>query len=480
MSIPDDYYCRNGSNRHVKAKVLLVYPKVGADAKGVSLYPPLSALYLACAMGDYPVVIYDQRVDEPEKFERLLADRPICVGFSIFTGRQITYALELAEKVKARGIPTVFGGVHTTIMPQQTQADERVDYAIGGDGEQAFRQLVAALEKNQFVEPVITNVPVDLDGLDPLPYEMVDIEEYVASSAMEGRSLPVLFSRGCPFECTFCCNPVISRRRWQTTNVDLAAEQTIALAEKYKLDGVIFWDENLLVNKRIICSLAERIDGRFKWFAQARVNSLLQYDLNWLEKMGAARLACGIESGSPAILKKIKKGETVEEYIEANRRLAKTNINVWYNYITGYPFETLDDLKQTIRLALQMLDDNPNANNNTFYLLTPYPGTEIGEEYLKSEMPGTLAGWAEFGRHNYSARWHPPEMLKLYERIAFSSKFVGRRILRLFGEHAELQRLVAAMTEKWQNFDFDDEAEWQGLRQDGWAVLKELFGENAY
>jgi radical SAM superfamily enzyme YgiQ (UPF0313 family) len=473
-------------------KILLVYPKVGSEAKNVSLYPPLSLLYLAACLKDYSVAIFDQRVDELSRFQSLLEQDPICVGFSIMTGPQIKHALDLAASVKKKNILTVFGGVHATILPEQTQADHNVDYVISGEGEDSFRQLIESLlegwhayaqlrhDSKSNIPSIIRNGQPDLNCLSDLPYELVDVEQYVISSAIEGRSLPVLFSRGCPFACTFCCNPVITRRRWRTMDVERAIEQLDTLVDTYRLDSVIFWDENLFVNPKIINRLADSIHNRFAWFAQSRANALLQFDLNHLEAMGARRISCGLESGSPNILKKIKKQETVEEFLETNRRLAQTNINVWYNYIIAWPFETLKDLKLTVQLAVQILEENPHAQNSTFYLLTPYPGTEIGDQYYSEFMPQTLAAWSDFGRHNFAAPYYEPERVKLYERICFSSKFVGRKILALFPDDSELNELVEIMSHKWKHFDFSNDSEWDKLQTRAWDCLQRLFGENAY
>jgi len=476
-----DYIClQSEAPERQKTKILLVYPKVGSEAKNVSLYPPLSLLYLAACLKDYSVAIFDQRVDEPSRFQMLLEQGPICVGFSIMTGPQIKHALELATQVKEKNIPTVFGGVHATILPEQTQADPNVDYVVSGEGEDSFRQLIESLGGNQRIPAVIRDGCPDLNCLSELPYELVDVEQYVISSAIEGRSLPVLFSRGCPFACTFCCNPVITRRRWRTMDVDRAIGQLNTLVDTYRLDAVIFWDENLFVKPDIIKRLADSIKGDFQWFAQSRANALIHYDLNHLEAMGAKRLSCGLESGSPNILKKIKKQETVEEYLEANRRLARTDINVWYNYIIAWPFESLEDLKLTVELAVQVLEENPHAQNSTFYLLTPYPGTEIGDQYYAEFMPKSLSAWSDFGRHNFAAPYYEPERVKLYERICFSSKFVGRKILALFPDDSELNELVRIMSHKWKHFDFSNDDEWETLQDRSWQTLQRLFGENAY
>lgn len=475
------YICLNSQDA-VKnnIKILLVYPKVGAEAK-VSLHLPISLLYLASYLKDYSVAIYDQRVDPISDFYELLAENPLCVGFSLMTGIQIKHALELSQTVKEKNIPTVFGGVHPTILPEQTLEDERVDYVVCGQGEASFRKFVDSLSSgHNIINPIIKEENVDLNKASLLPYELVNIEHYVHTAAIEGRSLPFLFSRGCPFKCTFCCNPVIHKGKWKTMDVDTAVRLLSKTVKQFDLDGIFFLDENLTVNSTVLNNLAKEINGKFKWMAQARINSLLNYDLNYLEKMGAVQFSCGLESGSPDILKKIKKKETVEEYIEANRRIAETNISTWYNYIIGFPGETLEDVKLTVRLAMQMLDENPRANNSTFYLLTPYPGTEIGEKYFKAEMPHTLEKWADFGRHNFTATWHSPERIKLYSRICFSSKFVGRRILRMFPQDESLKEMMKIMSRKWRDFDFTEDSEWDLLKKSGWDILKRLFGENAY
>lgn len=477
---PSGYVClKDSGQENAKTKVLLVYPKVGAEAKA-SLYLPSTVLYLAAYLEDYAVAIFDERVDDVILFEKLLDENPLCVGFSIMTGIQITYALQLAERAKSRGIPVVFGGVHATILPEQTAEDHRVDYVVSGEGEVGLRSIIEALQKGAPIGPVVPGAPVDLNSIPRLPYELLDIEQYVHSAALEGRSLPFFFSRGCPFRCTFCCNPVISKRKWRAMDIKRATDHLDYVVKKYDLQGISFLDENFTVNPAVLNTFAKHIQGRFKWFAQTRANALLKYDLNFLERMGAARFSCGLESGSDRILNMIKKDETVDEYVEVNRRLAETGINVWYNYIIGFPGETLEDVQATVRLAVQMLEENPRANNSTFYLLTPYPGTEIGDNHFKDVMPTTLEGWASFGRHNFVASWHDPEQVKLYSRICFSSKFVGRRLITLFPEDKVLRNLALRMHAKWKDFDFGDDEEWDAFTKEGWIVLKRLFGEHAY
>ena len=470
-------------NMEEKKKIILAYPKMEADAKGMSLQPPLSLLYLAAVLRDkYEVVIYDHRIDTEERFLQLLSEKPLCVGVSSFTGKQIKYALQLAQQAKDAGCVTVLGGIHASLHPEQSNEDPRFDYTVAGDGEIVFQSLLEGLTKGKELSKVLHSCDFDavnLNDIGPLPYELVDVENYVSVAALPGRSLPFLFSRGCPFKCTFCCNPALNKSLgWRAMSIDKAIKQLDELVEKYELDGIFFHDENLSVNIKLLNELADRIDNRFKWAIQARADGLLRADLPYLASKGLYHLGIGIESGSPKILREIKKEETVEEFMEVNRRLAGTSIEVWYNYMTGFPNETHEDIRMTVNLALQLLDDNPRAMNNTFYTLAPYPGTEIGRLY-EDRMPDSLEGWIDFDRHNYNAPWHPQETRDLLKRVTISSKFVGRRFSKHFSNRS-LHELVADLTKKWREFDFYDQNEWNVLEKRCWAVLKELFGDNAY
>ena len=157
-----NYTCFEKGGENERIKILLVYPKVGSEAKGMSLHLPLSVLHIASYLKDFSVAIFDQRVDPIENFYKLLEQKPLCVGISTMTGIQIKYALEIAEKVKEKEIPTIFGGVHPTIFPEQTSEDRRVDYVVVGDGELSFKNLVETLAKGEKPEKIIQSKEINL------------------------------------------------------------------------------------------------------------------------------------------------------------------------------------------------------------------------------------------------------------------------------------------------------------------------------
>src|SRR3989344_6872310 len=110
---------------------------------------------------------------------------------------------------------------------------------------------------------------------------------------------------------------------------------------------------------------------------------LLKDDLSLLVESGLESLQPGIESGSDRILGLIKKRETAEVYLEANRVLSGIDLRPLYNFMLGFPTETLDEMKATLNLAWRLLEENTKAMVAGVYVAVPYPGTELYEEALK-------------------------------------------------------------------------------------------------
>ncbi len=258
----------------------------------------------------------------------------------------------------------------------------------------------------------------------------MDVEDYVSPSQhlYPGirRMLPFQGSRGCPFKCTFCSEPVLTRAYgFRLMKPELLVERTMAMVREHRLDHVAFYDEEFFVNRAWANEVAERIGGRYTWWAQTRANDLLHLDLKRMERCGLRILAPGLESGSPRLLTWMKKEETVEEYLEANRRLSETGITPQYNLMVGFPSETPEEINETVDLALTLIRENPRTVINQFSPLTPLPGTEflkVAVEQFGFTPPGTLEGWAGISRRRLPTPWlqrHKDTYLSLMYSSAF-------------------------------------------------------------
>jgi len=439
------------------ADVILVYPVTGLDVRGVTVWLPLSVLTVASTLtDDYEVAIVDQRTDPHwrESIRKHLTGDTLCVGISSMTGTQIHYGLRAAAWTRqiAPEVPIVWGGNHPTLLPEQTARHPLVDIVVMGEGEATFRRLVDAFRARRYWRAIsniafktqdsVTVQGAVYDFVDPttapeIPYDLVDVENYVSGNLFFGRkvrSMPFITSSGCPYACTFCCQPVLSNRRWRRMDPDMVAERTIALKDRYGLDAIEFHDEEFFVDRKRGARIAERIGGAFDWYAQTRMDDLLHLDLPMLERNGMRSLQLGLESGSNRILELVKKQETVEQYRAANAALASTGIQATYNFMMGFPTETEEELKSTVNLILDLTASNPNAHVAGFYVFVPYPGSALYDLALENgfQPPESLEGWSRFNRHNISAPWIQDK--SHMEFLMVTSKLIdGRRLLTGLG-----------------------------------------------
>ena len=133
-------------------EIILIQPKAGAWEKmGARL--PIGLLSIAAIPYNqgYKIKIIDQRIDANWKKTLInsLKKSPLCVGLTCMTGKQIFYALEASKIVKKHStVPVIWGGVHATLLPEQTLENEYVDLIVLREGDVTFAELVNALEKN--------------------------------------------------------------------------------------------------------------------------------------------------------------------------------------------------------------------------------------------------------------------------------------------------------------------------------------------
>lgn len=437
------------------ADILGVYPKTGYDIKNSSVELPLGLLSTVAAVHqDYNVKIIDQRVDEnfQENLFNELSKVPRVVLIPSMTGTQLKYALDISRVVKNTSKSTVlWGGVHATLMPEQTIGHKLIDMIVIGEGEFVLQNLMAALDGKIALDSV-NGVAYKENGsvkmnpraespnpnlIPEIPYDLVDIENYVKSGGIafddKERTLPFISSRGCPYTCTFCSTAGISKGNWRSMTAELTHERVMKMTRKYNLNVVKFYDENFTSNPKRAERIAELINGEVGWSMQARMDNMLITDMKKLEEGGLRVVEPGVESGSDRILKLINKAETKSTMIAANKKLADTNIKAFYNFMMGFPGETYDELMETVDLALQLIKDNPNAHITQFYIFVPYLGAPLFDYAVQQgfQVPKTMEEWIAFSRQQTYTPWIQDKK-DMLETIMYTSKFVdGKRLCQV-------------------------------------------------
>ena len=333
------------------------------------------------------------------------ASEPDLVAFSATT-LQFSKVREISSWVKKDlGLPVVCGGVHPTTAPEETMAEQSIDYICVGEGEDALLELCEALESGRSAEGIasiwhrrggeIVRNPVrplveDLDSIAFPDREIFDEANFAANQ--KGR-LTMMASRGCPFECSYCCNhlqksiypnPKKYVRFRSPSNVVDEIER--ARERDPRLAQVRFEDDILTMDRRWFREFAalyrERVDLPF--ICNARVDLLNEEMVGLLAEAGCSAIAMGVESGNTWLRKNVLRRNMDDDAILSAFALCKgAGIPTVSLNMTGFPHETISMALDTVKMNSAI---EPNLAQVT--ALCPFPNTRIYDECLEGGMLG--------------------------------------------------------------------------------------------
>ncbi|MFN3967124.1 MAG: B12-binding domain-containing radical SAM protein [Endomicrobiia bacterium] len=433
-----------------RKNVILFQPSIGyMDDMRTSPTLPLSLLSAVSIVAKfYDIKIIDQRINKnwKDSLQKYISSQTICVGVTCLTGRMISEGVEFSKYVKMTyGLPVVWGGVHPTLLPEETVENENIDIVVIGEGEETFYELVKSIDEGNPLEnikgicfkkdkKIIRTPPRDfviLDKLPDIPYHLVNLDDYLP--LYNGRrSIFFQSSRGCPYNCSYCYNNVVNKRKWRAFSAEETLSRIQRLVTKYKnIQDIYFVDDEFFIDivraEKIITGLKKM---NITWQVQG-VDILCLKNMDeqflWLLKnSGCVRLTVGIESGSQRIREIMNKKGTVEDILSVIQKLKKYNIIIYCSFMVGIDSEKIEDIKETVNLIFEMQKINPNVRNSPFYIYTPYPGTKMYEIVKnKYKIPKSLLDWSNYGewsqvKYRYNKNF--------YELLHFVSLFIDKKI----------------------------------------------------
>lgn len=419
--------------------ILLVYPPVNRLCDVAGNYFPLGLGYIAASTikNGFTTKIYNAELETRDlppstnkrrianhhlfvealsdenhrvwtEFRKVLDDyRPKIIGFST-TSASIEACLIMAGEAKNRNIVTIFGGMHATILPEETARSEFVDYIIAGEGENNLSVLAEKIINNKKVTPIpgvgwIDNGAFNFAETAPLvenidSFEFSDRDCIIYPDANKPYMGVMVTSRGCPYPCTFCAGENIHKRRVRYHSVERVIEEMRVLKDNYDVSYITFYDDFMISNRKRmikICKAMIEADLDMTWGCFSRVDSVDEELLEIMVAAGCRYIGMGVESGSNTILKKIKKGYNREAALRGVKLAKESGVSVGMSIITGFPFETEDDIKQTISLVKEL---NIMTNVNTF---TPYPGSALYHECVERGLISKQGvDWKKISQHS--------------------------------------------------------------------------------
>ncbi|MDP2939854.1 MAG: radical SAM protein [Candidatus Omnitrophota bacterium] len=365
-------------------------------------------------------------------------------GVSSMTGPYLKMAIDVSKAVKRKypHIPIIWGGVHATLLYEETIKEDYVDVIVRGMGEDTLWSLIEALEKGlplsnikgityKINGRIISNSDIDIPDINKFP--SFDYSDFL-SYRDDISELPYISSRGCPYGCTFCVASKLYNRKYYFYSAERMFEDISGLVDAFGCNRFTFWDDNLFVIKdrlKNFCRLLVDNDIKIKWSAFCHCDLFLKYDdemVRLMKEAGLENISFGAESGSLKILNLIKKKITPEQIVSCVLRTKEFNIDADFTFMTGFPQETMDDFKQTLSLFKEMLKINPDISIRLF-AFTPYPKIPILEQEpsLAQYFPNTIDSWAILTYQNYIPQWLDKGRQKLIDNIVWMVNFLSRK-----------------------------------------------------
>ena len=388
-------------------KLLLINP---FNPRSDHIQPPLGLGYLAAAArkNGIEVSLYDAnrfKTDSSKLGKLIKKEKPDFVGFQFYTMNfdQVKRGLETTKKINQK-IITLVGGPHPSALPEETLSDlgENLDFAFCGEAEVGLPQLLKTVAegKNEFSnipgliyrnggETIINepNFPKDLDELDPPAWDLLKPRVY--PEAQHGAFFenfpiaPIITTRGCPFNCTFCAGKLNTGSLLRKRSVNHVIEEIRYLYTNHHIKEFHIVDDNFTLDKEYAKKILKEIinlDLKISFAVPngIRLDTLDEEILVLMKNAGFYLISVGIESGSDRILKLMGKHLSIKQIKEKVSLIKSVGLDAAGFFILGYPGETEKEIKKTINFSL-----NLGLLRANYFIFLPLPGTAIYKQLQK-------------------------------------------------------------------------------------------------
>lgn len=330
----------------------------------------------------------------------IAAEKPSIIGFSVFSqAKKENYRLAKLIKQHYPEIPIIMGGVHVNIEPRVVLSYDFVDYICVGEGEEAVVELAECLLNGKGVENV-KNIGYKAGGrlhinpvrplieMDQLPYlDYESFDEAHQFGPYRGRLLRMALveaTRTCPFGCTYCGNRIYKphydesnyRFKYRHKSPARWVAEIKYYKEKYGVEFLNIADGTYVAqNTQVFEELAPlyKKEVNVPFFCDATVHCINPRKVELLKEMGCVCVNMGLETGSEEYRTKyLDRSMTNEKIIRAFHLVREAGMEVRSYNIIGLPFQTRQDIFDTIALNKAC-----NVDSVSMSIFMPYEGTPL-------------------------------------------------------------------------------------------------------
>jgi radical SAM superfamily enzyme YgiQ (UPF0313 family) len=312
------------------------------------------------------------------------------VGITVLTELALR-AYQIADTYRQKAVKVVMGGIHPTVLPDE--ALEHADAVVVGEAEGIWPRLVSDAASGQMQRLYRAGKMTDLKVL---PKPRRDLLPGTKGKGYIPIPICVETSRGCPYDCEFCC---ISQTLGQQYRVR-PVQEVIAEIESIDSPYLFFVDDALGLNRNVAKKLfTEMIPLRRRWLAQGTVSLAEDLELlGLMKRAGCLGLLIGFESVQKGTQNEVNKIKTLSiDFYEAMHRFHGEGFGILGCFVFGFDHENKDVFEQTLEFIMRCRMDCVQLR-----ILTPYPGTRLYKRLLSEGRLFVSDWWL---------RGYPPDTL---------------------------------------------------------------------
>lgn len=362
----------------------------------------------ALTPADWKVRILDENFREFRFYEADL------VGITAFTSTA-PRAYEIANVYREKGIKTVMGGIHASMIPEESI--QYVDSVVVGEAEPVWKQVITDFENSTLKQ--VYRSPVTREIHQPKPRRDLFHPGYISAG--------IQTTRGCPLNCSFCSVSAFNGNHYRFRPIEEVLDELEEIPQKY----VFFIDDNIIGHSKESKARAGALfEGIIRrgikkyWISQSSINFADDPDLlKSAYRSGCRMIFLGIEAESPEQLaeanKKLNLKKGAGQYQEIIRKIQKSGIGVIAGLIFGWDSDTPDTIRQRGDFALRCGADSFQTS-----ILTPLPGTDLfrkitaDDRLIFNNFPGD---WQYYDYFESTIR-HPKIGKEEMDRLVFREK----------------------------------------------------------
>jgi len=451
------------------------------------LFPPLGLLYIMAALRrnapEHEVFFLDcvaEHLGHEELAARIAGCNPQVVGITSFTMALFDVCLA-ARTIRSicPGAHICLGGHHPIAFPVEAAQLPEFDSIVVGEGEEAFPQLVHALQhgddftlitgvytqasiqrhlQSQTADPRFLNSvmvpPAYVENLDLLPFPDRSAIRQLKYRSIVGASdnlATMISSRGCPCQCTYCDVPF---KRYRERSVGSVADEIKECLEAGYTEIHFYDDLFNITPERVIafCDEINRRGYRFQWDFRGRVNTVTRESLVRARQAGCRMISFGVETGSDEGLQQLKKNCSTAQIENVFRWCRETGILTIADFMIGLPFErSSDDVRRNVDFLLKLDPDYAQ-----FSILSLFPNTELFADAARRGLIDP-ARWHEYAGNPlpdfHVDHWEEfiplSELLQLqresYRRFYLRPQYIWRSLIKTCSWHEFSSKVQGAL-----------------------------------